>query len=71
MELQTKSGKGAEPTISRKRLKEILASRNAEGDDKTRKSVKAMSEIKGLEGLMAKLGCDRKEGIAAIQRTSN
>ena len=63
VELQTKSGNGAEPTISRKRLKEILASRNAEEDDKTRKSVRAMSEIGGLDGLMAKLGCDQKKAL--------
>ena len=65
VELQTKAGQGAEPSISRKRLKEILASRNAEEDDKTRKSVKAMADIGGLDGLMAKLGCDQKQGIAA------
>jgi len=34
----------ARPTISRKDLKGILASRNAQEDDKTRKSIKSMQK---------------------------
>jgi len=60
----------ARPTISRKDLKGILASRNAQEDDKTRKSIKSMQKIGGLQGLMNKLGCDQADGMKGIRENT-
>ena len=55
-------GKGA--WLARKKLLSILASRNStEADGKTLKSVKAMADIQGIDGLVRGLESDTKNGI--------
>lgn len=58
----------ANPTMTRKTLKAILASRNAQEEGtKIRKSVGTMAEIGGLNGLMNGLGCDRADDMKGIR----
>ena len=50
--------------LPRKKLLSVLASRNStEADGKTLKSVKAMADIQGIDGLVRGLESDTKNGI--------
>ena len=65
------NAKGASYSITRKTLLAILASRNStEADGKTLKSVKAMEEVNGLDGLCANYANGLMGASIAMERCS-